>query len=129
MNRTDDKSISEEEFIIAIDAVFHIFDYWRISDEDKQKILGNITEGDLIELKKGMVKDKLETDLVQRVSHLLNIWTSIQILISKCEIADRWIRTPNTETLFKGKSPLEKVISGDFNDLGDVTAYLHAQLG
>lgn len=129
MNRVNAKSISEEEFIVAIDAAFNIFNYWKISDEDKRKILGGITESDLIELKKGMVKNQLETDLLERISCILSIWTSLKILIPEREIADRWIRTTNTETLFKGSSPLEKVISGDLSDLHEVKGYLLYQLG
>ena len=67
--------------------------------------------------------------MLERLSYLLGIYKSLQILLPDPVAADAWVRRPNTALLFGGRSALERMLSGQVADLYVVREYLDAQRG
>jgi antitoxin Xre/MbcA/ParS-like protein len=72
---------------------------------------------------------KLPGDTIERLSYLLGIYKSLQILLPDPKAADAWLRQPNTASPFGGRSALERMLSGHVADLYVVREYLDAQRG
>jgi hypothetical protein len=72
---------------------------------------------------------RLPQDTLERLSYLLGIYKSLQILLPDPSAADEWVRKPNNEPLFGGRSALERMLSGQVADLYVVRQYLDAQRG
>jgi hypothetical protein len=72
---------------------------------------------------------RLPRDTLERLSYLLGIYKSLQILLPDPKAADEWVRKPNDAPLFGGKSALERMLSGQVADLYVVREYLDAERG
>ena len=72
---------------------------------------------------------RLPADTLERLSYLLGIYKSLQILLPDPKVADAWIRQPNTATPFGGRSALERMLSGQVADLYVVRQYLDTERG
>jgi hypothetical protein len=67
--------------------------------------------------------------VLERLSYVLGIYKSLQILLPEPERADAWVRRPNDAPLFGGGSALGRMLGGQVADLFLVRQYLDAQLG
>jgi len=72
---------------------------------------------------------RLPQDTLERLSYLLGIYKSLQILLPDTRAADAWVRQPNSAPPFGGNSALERMLSGQVADLYVVRQYLDAQRG
>jgi hypothetical protein len=63
-----------------------------------------------------------------RVSYLLGIFKALNILHGQ-ELADQWVRLPNSNILFGGKSALEYMIAGGLPALQNVRRLLDGRRG
>jgi hypothetical protein len=72
---------------------------------------------------------RLPADTLERLSYLLGIYKSLQILLPDPKAADAWVRQPNTATPFGGRSALERMLSGQVADLYVVRQYLDTERG
>src|SRR6187549_3852672 len=70
---------------------------------------------------------RLPADTLERLSYLLGIYKSLQILLPEPGAADAWIRKPNTASPFGGRSALDRMLSGQVADLYVVRQYLDAE--
>jgi Protein of unknown function (DUF2384) len=68
-------------------------------------------------------------DTLERLSYLLGIYKSLQILLPDTRAADEWVRKPNDAAPFGGRSALERMLSGHVADLYVVRQYLDAERG
>src|SRR5574337_489649 len=92
----------------ALRAFFRLAEHWKLRAADQRKLLG---------------------DPPERISYLLGIWKSLQILFPDPAQADAWLHKPNAAPLFGGHSALERMLSGNVADLYVVRQYLDAQRG
>ena len=72
---------------------------------------------------------RVPQDTLERLSYLLGIYKSLQILLPDPKAADSWVRQPNSALLFGGRSALERMLSGQVADLYVVREYLDAERG
>ena len=72
---------------------------------------------------------RLPQDTLERLSYLLGIYKSLQILLPDPSAADEWVRRPNSAPPFGGRSALERMLSGQVADLYVVRQYLDAERG
>jgi hypothetical protein len=72
---------------------------------------------------------RLPRDTLERLSYLLGIYKSLQILLPDAKAADEWVRRPNAAPLFGGRSALDRMLSGQVADLYVVREYLDAERG
>ena len=112
----------------ALRAFFNLTDQWKLRIADQRKLLGDPPESTFYKWKRQQ-GGSLGRDTLERISYLLGIWKSLQILFPDPAQADAWLRKPNQAPLFGGHSALERMLSGNVGDLYVVRQYLDAQRG
>jgi hypothetical protein len=113
----------------AMKALFKIVDRWNVSDEDARQLLGGISNGSYYQLKANPGTTKtLDQDRLERVSYLIGIFKALNILYSQ-RLADQWMRLPNTNPIFAGRSPLDYILRGGQRAMDTVRRLLDARRG
>jgi hypothetical protein len=111
----------------ALAAFFNIVDRWRIRDEDARALLGGLSNGPYYAWRKNPVRT-LDTDTLTRVSYLVGIFKALNILYGE-RLADEWVRLPNANPLFGGRTPLDYMMAGGVPALATVRRLLDARRG
>jgi hypothetical protein len=112
----------------ALRAFFQLAEYWKLRMADQRKLLGDPPESTFYKWKRQR-EGVPGRDTIERISYLLGIWKSLQILFPDPAQADAWLHKPNQAPLFGGHSALERMLSGNVADLYVVRQYLDAQRG
>lgn len=113
----------------ALRTFFNIAEAWKLTVEQQRDLLGAVPNSTFFKWKKDTDVASLPKDTLERISYILGIFKSLQILLPRPEQADTWIKRPNDAPLFGGKSALERMLSGNVSDLFVVRQYLDAQRG
>ena len=111
----------------AMRAFLNIMRHWKVRDEDARRLLGGVSNGTFYSWKAGNVK-LLEQDRLLRISYLIGIFKSLNILFS-AELADRWVHLPNTNALFQTGTPLAFMLRGGPPAMETVRHLLDARRG
>jgi len=111
----------------ALRTFFRLAEAWSLSVTEQTTLLG-VARTTLYQWKQGKVAP-LDRHLLERLSHLFGIYSSLQILFPASGRADEWIRKPNSAPLFAGRSALDRMLAGQVADLYVVRQYLDAQRG
>jgi len=111
----------------ALRTFFRLADAWQLSVAEQTTLLG-VARTTLYQWKQGKVAP-LDRHLLERLSHLFGIYSSLQILFPASRRADEWLRKPNSAPLFQGHSALDRMVAGQVADLYVVRQYLDAQRG
>ena len=111
----------------AIAAFFNIMARWQVRDEDARALLGGVSNGRYYELKK-RPRRTLAVDALLRVSYLVGIFKALHILHGEA-LADEWVRLPNTNRIFGGRTPLAFMRSGGVPAMQIVRRLLDARRG
>ncbi len=111
----------------ALRAFFNIMRHWQVRDEDARGLLGGLPPSTYNAWKSGSEKH-LEQDRLLRISYLIGIFKSLNILFST-ELADRWIRLPNANEIFNHRTPLEYMLRGGAPAMDTVRRLLDARRG
>ena len=98
------------------------------SSRSPSSTLLGVARTTLYQWKQGKVAP-LDRHLLERLSHLFGIYSSLQILFPASRRADEWLRKPNSAPLFQGHSALDRMLAGQVADLYVVRQYLDAQRG
>ena len=112
----------------ALRTFFRIADLWSLSVEEQMSLLGLTARSTFFKWKKDS-NAVLSKDTLERISYIVGIYKSLQILLPSEQAADQWVRRPNTAPLFAGRSALDRMLSGQVADLFVVRQYLDAQRG
>src|SRR3954470_18738149 len=94
----------------ALRGFFRIVVRWKVRDEDARELLGGLSSSAYYEWKKKPDRI-LEVDRITRISYLVGIYKNLHILYGD-RLADEWVKLPNTNAIFAGKSPLEYMMQG-----------------
>ena len=121
---TADKDLSGP----ALRAFFRIAAAWKLGARQERVLLGNPPESTFFKWKKAQ-QGNLPRDVLERISYVLGIYKSLQVLFPDAARADEWISRPNSAPLFQGQSALQRMLSGNVGDLFVVRQYLDAQRG
>jgi hypothetical protein len=101
---------------------------WELSVAEQLKLLGIASRSTYFKWRRER-DPKVPRDTLERLSYLLGIYKSLQILLPEARAADEWVRRPNNEPLFGGRSALERMLSGQVSDLYVVRQYLDSERG
>jgi uncharacterized protein (DUF2384 family) len=114
----------------ALKALFNIVHHWKIRDEDARELLGGISNGAYYQLKKNprTPGKSLDQDKLQRISYLIGIFKSLNILYSQ-RLADQWMQLPNSNPIFAGRTPLDYVLRGGTPAMDTLRRLLDARRG
>jgi hypothetical protein len=107
---------------------FNIVEAWKVRDEDARMLLGGVTNGPYYAMKKAPDGRLLDADKMQRVSYLVGIFKALNILHGQ-ELADEWVRLPNSNRIFNGSTPLDYMIQGGVPAMQTVRRLLDARRG
>ena len=126
----DLQSKSERERLSpgALKAFFNIMDRWEVRDEDARQLLGGVTNGPYYEMKKDPQGRTLDVDRLVRISYLVGVFKALNILHSE-QLADEWVRLPNTNRIFRGATPLSYMLGGGVPAMQTVRRLLDARRG
>ncbi|HEV7606671.1 MAG TPA: MbcA/ParS/Xre antitoxin family protein [Steroidobacteraceae bacterium] len=109
-------------------AFVNIAEAWGLSIAEQLTLLGIGSRSTFFKWRRER-EPRLPADTLERLSYLLGIYKSLQILLPDIKAADTWIRQPNTAAPFGGRSALERMLSGQVADLYVVRQYLDAERG
>ena len=109
-------------------AFANIADAWRLTVAEQLQLLGIASRSTYFKWRRE-TSPRLPRDTLERLSYLLGIYKSLQILLPDTKAADEWVRRPNNAPLFGGRSALDRMLSGQVADLYVVREYLDAERG
>jgi hypothetical protein len=112
----------------GLKAIFNIAECWKLRSEEVRELLGGVANGSYFEMKKNPEAKILDADQMYRVSYLIGIFKALNILHSQ-PLADEWVRLPNSNRIFGGRSPLEYMIGGGVSAMQTVRRLLDARRG
>ena len=102
---------------------------WGLSVDEQLCLLGQPPRSTYCAWRKQPDKAALPRDTLERLSNLLGIWKSLQILLPDTAAADAWLRQPNSAAPFGGRSALQRMLAGNVSDLHLVRRYLDGVRG
>ena len=109
-------------------AFTRIAEAWGLTVAEQLKLLGIASRSTFFKWRRER-EPRLPQDTLERLSYLLGIYKSLQILLPDTRAADEWVRKPNTAPPFGGRSALERMLSGQVADLYVVRQYLDSERG
>jgi len=107
-------------------AFFRIMGAWGVGDGEARVLLGSPSRSTFYNYKRAE-GGPLAADTLERISYVLGIYKSLQLLLPNPEQADSWMKKPNDA--FGGRSALDHALGGKVVDLARVRAYLDAVRG
>lgn len=113
----------------GVRAFLALADHWGLDSEERRTLLGGLASSTFFKYAAQPDAARLSRDTLERISHLIGIFKSLNVLLPRPEQADAWVRRPNDAPLFKGRSALEFMLSGRFEDLIAVRRYLDTARG
>src|SRR6185503_15554695 len=112
----------------ALRTFFRIAAAWQLSVVEQRALLGWPAASTYHKYKSGD-HAALSFDTLTRLSLILGIYKSLQVLYPEPAFADRWIRMPNGNVLFDGAAPLAMMTDGGIDGLYKVRRLLDARRG
>ena len=102
---------------------------WELSVDEQLILLGSPPRSTFFAWRRHPEKANLSRDTLERLSNLLGIYKSLQILLPNAAAADAWVKKPNAAPLFGSRPALDRLLAGNLSDLHAVRRYLDAVRG
>ncbi len=120
---------SEQMAAAGLRAFVRIAQAWGLTVDEQLCLLGQPPRSTFFAWRKHPERAALPRDTLERLSNLLGIYKSLQILLPDPQAADAWVRKPNAAPLFGGRSALQHMLGGNVSDLNLVRRYLDSVRG
>jgi hypothetical protein len=102
---------------------------WELSVDEQLALLGEPPRSTFFAWRRHPEKAQLSRDTLERLSNILGIYKSLQILLPDAAAADAWVRQPNGAAPFGGGTALARMLAGNVSDLHLVRRYLDGVRG
>jgi hypothetical protein len=112
----------------ALRTFFRIAALWQLSVQEQRALLGWPAASTFHKYKAGDI-GALSFDTLTRISLVIGIYKSLQILYPEPEFADRWVRMPNSHALFGGRPALSLMTEAGIDGLYQVRRLLDGRRG
>jgi hypothetical protein len=112
----------------AIRTFSNIAAAWQLTGDAQRALLGWPAESTFYKYKSGQV-GALPYDTLIRISLVLGIYKALHILYPEPTLADRWMKLPNTNPLFGGRTPLAMIMETGMDGLQQVRRLLDGRRG
>jgi hypothetical protein len=106
-----------------------IAEAWQLTVDEQLALLGQPPRSTYYAWRKTPAQATLPRDTLERLSNLLGIYKSLQILLPDPAAADSWVRQPNSAPAFGGGTALARMLAGNVSDLNFVRRYLDGVRG
>ena len=126
--RRRDPAVRREMSGPAIRTFFQIAQAWNLSNEEQRGLLGWPPESTFFKYKGGN-PGTLSFDMLTRISLVLGIYKDLHILYAEPDLADRWVKLPNSNPLFGGRPALSLMVDGGVDGLYQVRRLLDSRRG
>ena len=112
----------------AMRSFFEMAKAWSLYIEEQRALLGWPPESTFYKYKAGRI-GTLSFDTLMRISLLLGIYKDLHILYPEPDLADRWLKLPNSNPLFGGRHALTMIVESGMDGLYQVRRLLDARRG
>lgn len=112
----------------AMRTFLNIASSWKLSVEEQRALLGWPAESTYFKYKAGQVS-ALGYDTLMRISIVLGIYKALHILYPEPQLADGWIKLPNSNPMFAGRPALALMVEGGMDGLYQVRRLLDSRRG
>jgi Antitoxin Xre/MbcA/ParS C-terminal toxin-binding domain/Antitoxin Xre-like helix-turn-helix domain len=112
----------------ALRTFFNVAAAWQLSVVEQRALLGWPAASTYHKYKTGE-HGALSFDTLTRLSLILGIYKSLQVLYPEQEFADRWLRLPNSNAMFGGATPLSVMTDAGIDGLYRVRRLLDGRRG
>ena len=102
---------------------------WDLNVDEQLALLGQPPRSTYFAWRKHPEKAALPRDTLERLSNILGIYKSLEILLPDAAAADTWVRQPNRAAPFGGGTALARMLAGNVSDLHLVRTYLDSVRG
>ncbi|TNC82819.1 MAG: DUF2384 domain-containing protein [Oleiphilus sp.] len=114
------------DYSLALPAIFEILDRWKCDKETQRRLLGLSARSTLHKYRTNPKSAKINPDLAERMSYILNIHKNLRIQFSHPESVYNWVNHANTHPFFNGRTALDVMKQGRVADLYNVAERLNA---
>jgi hypothetical protein len=111
----------------AIRGFFKIGEAWNLTVEEEKALLGWPATSTLYKYKQNDV-GTLSYDALIRISLVLGIYKALHILYPDKELANRWIKLPNSNSLFGGQPAIDFLRKAGIDGLYQVRRLLDSRV-
>lgn len=111
---------------VAGKAAARIAEAWSLAVPEITALLGGISDRTWYRMKSA--PPQMGQDMLTRVSALTGIYKGLRLLFSE-PLASEWVRRPNRDPLFAGRTPLAAMIAGGIPAMLETRAYIDALRG
>jgi hypothetical protein len=112
----------------ALRGFFGVARAWALTASEERALLGWPPTSTFHKYKSGD-HGTLSFDTLTRLSLVLGIYKALQVLYPEPAFADRWVRIPNSNTLFGGRPPISFMAEGGMDALFLVRRLLDGRRG
>jgi hypothetical protein len=112
----------------ALRTFWNVAAAWQLSTEEQRALLGWPAGSTFFKYKAGQC-GTLPYDMLMRISLVLGIYKDLHILYPEADLADRWVRLPNSNPLFGGQPALALMTAGGIDGLYQVRRLLDGRRG
>jgi hypothetical protein len=128
--RDDAPAVSAQRLSAAgLRAFARIAQAWDLSVDEQLALLGQPPRSTYFAWRRHPDKAALPRDTLERLSNILGIYKSLEILLPEPAVADAWVRQPNRAAPFGGGTALARMLAGNVSDLHLVRRYLDGVRG
>jgi len=126
--QTQAQSIPDNIGSAALRTFFNVLERWKLGHQEGQSLLG--TPGSTyFRWKKHPEQAQIDSDKLERISYILGIYKALHLIYSDESVADNWLKRPNTNPLFSGHPPLDRLLGGLVADLYVIRQHVDARRG
>ena len=112
----------------ALRTFFNVARAWHLSATEERALLGWPPTSTFHKYKSGDA-GVLSFDTLTRISLVLGIYKALHILYAEPAFADHWLRMPNTNPLFGGRTPLAFLLDAGIDGLFQLRRLLDSRRG
>jgi hypothetical protein len=112
---------------VAAKAAERLTGFWQLATPEICALLGGISDRSWYRMK-AAPPAAMGQDMLTRISVMTGIFKGLRILFS-LPLADQWVRRPNRDPIFAGRTPLDAMIAGGIPKMLEVRAYIDALRG
>jgi hypothetical protein len=128
VDRRSDPEVRKRLSAPAMRSFLRIAQAWSLSVEEQRGLLGWPAASTYYKYKAGEI-GMLSYDTLTRISLLLGIYKALHILYADDALADRWVKLPNSNTIFGGKPALVLMVDGGIDGLTQTRRLLDGRRG